>query len=277
MIRRAACLLPCLLLLLPVDADAQSARRQAPPPDPLFDHTLSVTGSLGYASTDTTVRLDASDGTPGTVLDAEDDLGLDEQDVAERLEITLRPRERHRIRLALAALPGDRRASVVPDEDLRVGDDVYAAGETLRSKLRFRAWSASYAYSVLRQPRFEVALSAGVASIGVLAETAVPERGASERFEETVPVPQLGVEASFRVTPRWYAEARYQYFDLSASDARGRLTQLDLAVMFQVNDHLSAGLGYALFDADADFRDPGDSGLFRFRTDGVMLVIRAGL
>jgi hypothetical protein len=47
--------------------------------------------------------------------------------------------------------------------------------------------------------------------------------------------------------------------------------------MFQVNDHLSAGLGYALFDADADFRDPGDSGLFRFRTDGVMLVIRAGL
>lgn len=277
MTRRASCLLPALLLMLPLHADAQSARRPAPPPDPLFGQTVSVTGSIGYASTDTTVRLDATDGTLGSVLDAEDDLGLDEQDVAERLEITLRPRERHRVRLALSALPGDRRGSVVPDEDLRVGDDVYAAGETLRSKLRFRAWSASYAYSVLRRPRFELALSAGVTSIGVLAETAAPARGASERFEETVPAPQLGIEASFRVTPRWYAETRYQYFDLSASDASGRLTQLDLGVMFQVNDHLAAGLGYVLFDAEADFREPGDSGLFRFRTDSVMLVIRAGL
>jgi hypothetical protein len=266
-----------IALALPLAAEAQSARRPVTPPDPLFDHTISVTGGIGIASPETVIRYDASDGTPGTTIDAEDDLGFDDQDMATRLDITLRPRKRHRVRLGLVALPGDRSASQVIEEDIRFGDDVYLAGETVESKLRLRAWSASYGYSFLRQPRYEFGVSVGFTSIGLLAEAGVPARGVREREEQTVPAPQVGADLSFRISPRWYAEARYQYFKVSADDASGRLTQLDAAVMFQVNPNLAVGLGWTSFDGDVELREAGDSGLFRQKTDSFLLQVRAGL
>jgi hypothetical protein len=270
-------LLLSLALALPLAAEAQSARRPAPPVDPLFDHRLSVTAGLGYGSLDTTLRIDASDGAPGTTLSAEEDLGLDDADLADRLEVTLRPRKRHRIRLGLAALTGDRRGSTVAEEDLLVGDDVFTAGETVDSRVRMRAWSASYAYSFLRRPRYEIGLSLGYTSVGLTAEAGVPSRGIRQRFEETVPAPQAGVDASFRFNRRWYAEARYQYFKVSEDDASGRLTQWEAAVMYQFNEHLSAGLAFTSFDGEVEFTEPGDSALFQQQTDSVLLQVRAGL
>lgn len=277
MIRRATRLLCCLLLLLPVAAVAQPARGTAPPRDPLFDDRLSVTVGVGAAWPETLVRYDASDGTRGTPLEAENDLGFDERETVTRLDVALRPRARHRLRLGLVALPDPRRATTVIAEDIRFGDDVYFAGDTVKSTLRLRAWSASYGYSFVRSPRLEIGASLGVTSLGLLAEAGVPARGLREREERTELVPQGGVDAAYRFGPRWHGEARYQYFELSGDDARGRLTQAEAAVMFQINPHLAAGLSYTDFDASVDLREPGDSARYRQRSGSVMLVVRAGL
>lgn len=270
-------LLLTVLTALPAVAEAQPARRGAPPPDPMLDHSISVTGGFGIASPETLIRYDASDGTPGTELEAEGDLGFDERELATRLDIVLRPRARHRFRLGLVALPEGRTASAVIDEDVRFGDDVYLAGETVESKLRLKAWSASYGYSFIRSPRMELGASLGVTSVGLLAESGVPARGLSEREERTVPAPQAGVDFAYLFGPRWHGEARYQYFKVSADDARGRLTQADVAVFFQINGHLAAGLGYTNFDASVDLLDAGDTGRYRQRSESLMLLIRAGL
>jgi hypothetical protein len=275
--RIAPWLLVPLAFLLAQAAAAQSVRRPAPPPDPLFDHTISVTGGFGLASPDTLIRYDASDGTAGTPLVAEDDLGFDDRENATRLEITLRPRKRHRLRLGLVALPEERSASEAIAEDIRFGDETFFAGETVQSKLRLRAWTVSYGYSFFRHPRFEAGASLGVASLGLLAEAGMPARGLREREEQTVPAPQAGVDLSFRITPRWYAEARYQYFRVDSSDVSGRLTQAEAAVMFQVNPHLAAGIAWTDFDVSVDLREVGDSGRFRQQTDAVLLQVRAGL
>lgn len=270
-------LIATLALALPLAAEAQSARRPAPPPDPLFGHTISVTGGLGYAAPETVLRFDAADGTPGTTLDGEDDLGLDDSERADRLEVTLRPRPRHRLRIGYASLPGERRAIEVIDQDIRFGDDLYFAGETVESRFRMRAWSASYAYSVVRRGRFEIGLSGGVTSIGVRAEAGVPARAIGESEEFTVLAPQAGLDASVRFSPRWYGELRYQYFKVQDPDADGQLTQVDAAVMYQINTNLAAGLGFSLFDGDVEFTDPGESSLYRQRSDSFLLMIRAGL
>jgi hypothetical protein len=266
-----------LLFVLPSVAGAQAARRGAPLPDPMLDQTISVTGGLGLASPETLIRYDAADGTPGTELKAEEDLGFDDRELATRLDVVLRPRARHRFRLGLVALPEGRSAGTVIDEDIRFGDDVYLAGETVQSKLRLKAWSASYGYSFIRSPRVELGASLGVTSLGLLAESGVPARGLSEREERTAPAPQAGAEFAWRFGPRWYGEARYQYFEISDDDARGRLTQGDAAVYFQVNGNLAVGLGYTDFDVRVDLFDAGDSGRYRQRSESVMLLVRAGL
>ena len=276
--RPAACLLPVLspLLLLPAVADAQSARR-AVPPDPLFDHRVSVTLAAGFAPLSTSVRLDGADGTPGTLLSGEDDLALAGDGVALGFDLTLRPRPRHRVRLGLEPLPGNRRARVALEEDIRFGDEVYLAGETVQSSLRLRAWSASYLYSILRIPSAEVALSFGLASLDLRAEAGVPARGVREREETWVPAPQLGAEATLRFSRRWYGELRYRYFDADLDDNRGTLYRIDLGVMYQLNPQLAVGLAVTRFDVEAERVESGDTGLFRQRTDSVMLAIRAGL
>ena len=47
--------------------------------------------------------------------------------------------------------------------------------------------------------------------------------------------------------------------------------------MYQLNPQLAVGLAVTRFDVEAERVESGDTGLFRQRTDSVMLAIRAGL
>lgn len=265
-----------LLLMLPASAAlAQSRPGSGPPPDPVFDHTVTIGASLGYGAADTRVRLDASDGTPGTLLDAERDLGLDAGELTGWVSVSLRPRPRHRIHAGLSYLPSDRRAREVLGEDIRVGEQVYFAGEEVETELRIRTWSIAYAYSFLRLPNAELAASVGVTSIGAYAEAGVPARAVIEVEERSVPAPQLGLEGAIRFRDRWYGEARLQYVRVKASGDEGSLNQLEAAIVFQFDPNIAAGLGYAAFEVDVQSNDTGDTGVFRYTSRGPRLFIRA--
>jgi hypothetical protein len=269
--------LPLLLatLAVPVAAQAATWREEPPPPDPVFDHTITLSAGVGYASQSTMVRLDASDGTLGTSLDAERDLGLAESEATGRLELILRPRPRHRIRAGFNYLPTDRKGRVELDQDIRFGDQVYLAGETVESKLRLRSWWMSYGFSFLRLPRAEVAASLGVTSLDLYAQAGVPARAVRETEERTVPAPQFGLDATFKLSERWYAEARYQYVDINQDQGNGTLRQLDAAVIFQFDPNIAVGLGYSRFDLKAEIRDTGDSGSFSYAANSPQLFLRA--
>jgi hypothetical protein len=270
--RRLSVLL--LVLAWPAVAGAQD-RYGEPEPDPVFDSTIAISGSIGYSWTDSTLRLDASDDTPGTSLDGERDLGLDANEMSGQLEVVLRPRPRHRVRLALNYLPSDRSASQVTDRDIYFGDDVYVAGDEVRSKLRIRTWSAAYAYSFLRSPSAEVAVSLGVTSIDFYAEVEVPARSLKEIEERSLPAPQLGLEAAVRFNSRWYGEARYQYVRLNASSVSGSLGQLDASVAYQLHPNVALGLGYTRFVGDVRKEQSGDSGRLAYSSSGPQLFLRA--
>jgi hypothetical protein len=266
-----------LLVLLGGSVAAQAQDRFGEkPPDPVFDATIAITAGLGYSWTDSTMRLDASDGTPGTPLDGERDLGLDGNEISGQLEVVLRPRPRHRIRLGLNQLPSDRSAEHVAAGDIFFGDNVYVAGDELHSELRIRSWSAAYSYSFLRSPQAEVAASVGVTSIDLYAEVGVPARGLKETEERSLPAPQLGIEATLRFSDRWYGEARYQYVRLNASNVSGSLSQMNLALAFQFHPNIAAGLSYAQFAGDIRKQQSGDSGRLAYSNRGPQLFLRVG-
>lgn len=263
------------LLLAATTAGAQVDPRQPPPPDPVFDTRVQIQASLGYATTSTTLRLDASDDTPGTELDAEQDLGLDDAELSGRVEVTLRPRPRHRVRLGLNYLPSDRSATVDLERDIVFGDQTYLVDETVDSALRIRTWSMSYSYSFLRFSRAEIAASLGITSIDFDAEAGVRARGVRETEERSAPAPQVGLEAAVRVYGNWYVEGRYQYVKIDADAGNGKFTQLDAALSWQFDPSIAVGLSYSNFDISVESVDPGDSGLIKYQTGGPQLFIRA--
>jgi len=254
--------LPALVLfvaLLPAMAVAQ----QRPPPfDPVFDARVSLGGGLGYGSVDTDFRFDANDGTRGTALNAEDDLGLDSGRLLGRAEVTLRPRPRHRVRLGTYFLPLKRDATQVLAADARFGNDQYFAGETVATELDLQIGTLSYTYSVIRRERTEVGLSIGIDMIDFRAELDVAARQLNEREEESGPAPLFGAEVAHQFRGRWYGEARLQYFSVSIDESEGSILQGELNALYRYRENVLFGAGLNYFDVALESNDPGDTGTF---------------
>ena len=124
-----------VLALMPLFAAAETTKTSD---DPVFDNRLTFSGSLVRGSASTKLRLDATDGTRGSDLDGETDLGLSGHNWLGRGEATLRPRPRHRVRLTHHFLKLDRRGSTTLARDNVFGDEtILAVGTTAELKAAY--------------------------------------------------------------------------------------------------------------------------------------------
>ena len=161
---------------------------------PFNDH-FRLTAALLSATADTELRLDADDGTPGTLVSAEDDLGLADRGEFADIEAEVRIRERHLVRFNYFRL--DRAATTTIARDIQFGNDTFAAGDEVESTLDLREFTATYAYRFLRQPRFEMYGSFGIHLTELVAAGRVRARNLREDEREVVPLPALGLGAEF--------------------------------------------------------------------------------
>jgi hypothetical protein len=259
-----------MMLILPVMAHAQmqAPDRLSSPQDDRF----RLSAGLLSATAETEMRLDADDGTPGTALTGEEDLGLRERSEVGDVEMEVRIRERHRVRFNFFQL--DRRATQALARDIQFGNDLYAVDDVVDSRIDLRTFGMSYAYELLRQERFELGLSLGLNIAQVDAEAEVDARRISERETRNGPVPAVGVHALFRISKRFHVEARGEYMQLTVSDIEGTVMNLRGALLYRFNRNLGLGLGYTSNEIEIISTDIGDTGQFKLKTSGGELFLR---
>lgn len=236
------------------------------------DDRFRITAGIFSASTQTDLRLDADNGAPGTELSAEDDLGLRDQGELANVEVEVRIRERHRVRLNYFA--SDRQASTTLTRTIQFGNDVYAVGDLVNSSIDLRMFGANYAYELLRVERYELGLSFGLSLIEVQADAEVPARRISEQESGTGPIPMFGAHALFRLSRRFHLEARGEYLQVRVNDLEGSLTNLHAGLLYRFNRNLGVGVGYTFFDTEVVSEDVDDSGEFKFGNSGAELFLR---
>lgn len=270
-------------LLLPglaaVALCAPAAALAGPPPkerDGLQYQRVAITGGLMMSSIKTDLRFDADDGTPGTLLSAEDDLGLDNKKLLGRGELMVRVNNRHRVRLANAFLPLTRRANKTLDTPIQFGNNAYIAGDNVLTELDLKLFALSYTYSPIRNEKFEVGLSFGIDFADYNARGAVLSRRLDEREEGTGPAPLFGVDGLWRISKRWYVEGRAQYLKVDFDTFSGKLAQYEANVLYQWKPGVAFSLGYGRFEIDIDSQDVGNSGQFKLTSSGPMLNVRVG-
>jgi hypothetical protein len=248
----------------------------APKPKPnVVEDRLRIEVNLLGASAGTKLRVDESPTLPGTQIDAERDLGLDDFQLLPQVELTLLPGERHLLRISAFAM--HRSAEKVIDKPISFDDQDYLVGERVDSRLNLTMFGLTYGYRLLVRQRGELSATLGVQVADVEANAVVRSRVVREAESGVAPLPLIGLEGRYDFTPRWAVEARAQYLQVNVSQVDGSILDARLAVTWRLNPYLAVGLGYRTFQIDVDSQDEDTPGFVDLSVDGPLLFVRASL
>jgi hypothetical protein len=245
-----------------------------PPPNVVEDR-LRVEVNLFGASPQTRLRVDESPTQPGTEIDAEKDLGLDDFELLPQVEFTLLPGERHLVRLSAFAI--HRSAQKRIEKPISFDNEDYLVNELVDSELNLTMFGLTYGYRFLVQQRGELSATFGVQVADVQANAVVRSRVVRESESGVAPLPLIGIEGRFDFTPRWAVEARAQYLKVDVSRVDGSILDARLALTWRLNPYLALGLGYRTFQIDVDSQDEDTPGFVDLSVDGPLLFVRASL
>jgi hypothetical protein len=248
----------------------------APKPKPnVVEDRFRAEVLLLNASFDTTVRVDESLTLPGTVINGEEDLGLDDSKLLAQGEITLLPGEHHLVRLS--GLSTHRSANKVIEREIVFDDEVYVVGERVDSTLNLTMVGLTYGYRFLLGQRAELTPTFGIQVAAVEANAVVRNRVLREEESGVAPLPLVGLEGRFDFTKRWSFEARAQYLTADIDEVDGSILDARAGITWRANPYLLFGLGYRTLSIEVDSRDEQDPGLVDLSTDGPLLFMRASL
>jgi hypothetical protein len=281
--RASAAAFPTLLALSLASWQAHAAEPTnsalpawAPAPKPnVVEDRFRVEVTLLGAGYDTEVRIDPSLSQPGTLINAEDDLGLDSSQFLPMAEITLLPGDHHLVRLS--GFSSRRSANTILDETIAFDDEVYLPGERVDSMLNLTMFGLTYGNRFLVKRRGELTVSFGVQVVEVEANAVVRSRVVREAESTVAPLPLIGLEGRFDFTQHWSGEARIQYVSGQYQDIDGTVMDARAAVTWRMNPYLVFGLGYRSFSVEVDSRDPDEPGFVDMTIDGPQLFMRASL
>ena len=248
----------------------------APKPKPnVIEDRLRLEVNLLGASATTKLRVDESPTLPGTEINAEDDLGLDDFQLLPQVELTLLPGERHLIRLSRFAI--DRSAATHLEKNISFDDQDYLVGERVDSILNLTMFGLTYGYRFIVAPRGEISASFGIQIADVEANAVVRSRVVRESESGVAPLPLLGLEGRFDFSPRWSMEARVQYLTVNETDVDGSILDARLGVTWRMNPYLLFGLGYRTFQIDVNSADEDTPGFVDLTVSGPLLFVRASM
>lgn len=229
-------------------------------------------GSYFAPSMTTDVRLDASNGTPGTLLSAEDDLGLDDQIDQARLEVMFRMHERHKLRVD--AFRTRRDGDVVLAQPIIFGDDVYNVNDRVISRASWQMLGFTYTYSFLRKEKFELGAGLGLHVLEAEARGEVRARNIREEGSGVGALPSVSIDGVWRISRRFSLNGRGQYFSANVSDFSGAMADYHLDVQYRWRQNFAVGLGYSLIDIDVESDSEDFPGLFNLNAKGPELFFR---
>jgi len=237
---------------------------------PVSDH-FYMRGIYFQPSVTTELRLDRTVLNEGTLLRAEDDLGLDDEINQGRMEFDIRMKERNHLRIDYFKLNRFREQPLAQDVDF--GNFTFDAGTPFRSKLDWRVLSLTYTYSFLKFDRFEAGAGLGIHIIEAHAEGREPGTTNFEKADQVGIFPTIAVNAAYRISKRWAVTVRGQSFSASPEDFEGKMSDYHADIQYRWRRNFAVGLGYSKYVTELLVSDDRPL-LFNMDTSGPELFFR---
>jgi len=205
-----------------------------------------------FASTNSSVRFGSG---TGVEVDLEDALGLDVSTTAWRFDARWRFTQnlRHKVDFSYYSIKRSGEKTVQNEFTIEDPTDpdgppiVIEVGSQIDSFLDFDILRASYSYSFLQDERVDFSANFGLfimpISTGFSATGVVNER-ADASF--TAPLPVLGLEFDFALTPKWFFRTGTQLFYLEYENFKGSLFRGSTTFEYRAWEHVAFGFGTEL-------------------------------
>jgi hypothetical protein len=238
---------------------------------PITDH-FALRGTFFAAALDTNLHLD-SGGVPGTLINAEHDLGMKGRLNQGRMELIFRLRERHRLRVDYfgSDRDGDRPIS----RDIIFAGNSFMSGDVVQSDLQYSMLSFTYSYSVFRTERFEVGAGFGVHLLQADARgtDVTLQQHAESSGVGAFPTPAL--DATWSISQRFAWTARAQYLSATVHGTSGSLADYHTDLQYRWRPNFEIGLGYEDIRAQLETQRSSSPAGFALSVKGPELFLRA--
>lgn len=253
-------LLVFLALFLPGIAAAQD------------DHRLGL--SLGVFVTDRSseTRVDASDGSPGTPIDLDPDLGLDASEAVVRLDGYFRFNDRHRLDISVFDLSRDATRQI--NTQLNWNGIVFPIDASLNSELDFNIYKLAYTWSFLRRGKGYLGVTGGLYIADVAVRLSAQNIAQVSANAITAPLPVIGLRGEYYLSNKWTLRGSAEFFRLEYEATEGSLTDLYAGIDYRLFDHAAIGLALNSVKLDVKVSDRDLVGALDWQYDGVLLFLK---
>jgi len=239
-----------LFLGLAVAGEVPSAERPLlqPPkfsiPSPITDR-FALRGMFYRPAINTIVRYDnAEAGTIGTLISAEDTLGLADSRNQGWVDMMFRLTPRHRIQAKY--YQQTRRGTALLTQDVEFGDETFTPADgQIRTGTDLRQLDLTYTYSLLRREKIELGLGIGIHLLQFEGSISAPLRFETETLDAAGPFPTLAGFATWRMTRRFSLNADVNYLTGSTDEVEAHYEAFNADVQFRMKRNLALGLGYS--------------------------------
>jgi hypothetical protein len=242
--------------------------------DPLYEEGVSFRLGGLQSSAETRLRVDAANGALGTSISLEDDLGFSDSEFLPTFDAVWRINPRHRIGLGYLRLARDSQKTI--SGEIRFGDQVFPVSSEVSSKFDSDIWSLTYGWSFYREGGNELALLLGLHTTKFSTKLETTTGSIAEAAERTIPLPTIGIQGSWAVSPSWRINGAVQVFSLEYDDYEGSFTTGSLAAEYRINRNFAVGAGYTLNDYNLDVTKGKARGSFEYQFNGPMIYVTGG-
>ena len=224
--------------------------------------------SVGYflPELDTTVIVTDADGTLGTGISFEKNLGLDDSESTAVLNIDWRFFKRHTLSYRYFDL--QRSATTTSSVSIAVGGEVFDVNLPIQSFFDVTAHEVSYSYSLMFDQKKELFVGLGISLqdlvLGIQGTESSPVPGEiiNSTLDSTAPLPTLNVGFIYAFSDKWVFQSRLGWLAVeldfgAGEDLSGEIINATAGIQWRAFKNVGFFAHYQLFDVNVDYLDTG--------------------
>ncbi|KFF03323.1 hypothetical protein [Flavobacterium reichenbachii] len=237
---------------------------------PWHGRRFKVSAGGFFPVNNTNVQIGTNNGSAGTQIDLEDDLGFSKSSSSFIAAFEWRISRRSRLGTEYFVL--NRSASKTLQKQIDFKDHTYYINTRVTSFFDVQIARIYYGYAFLSKPKYEAGLLIGAhvlfGDLGLRVDANQASLEYKDNFNFTAPLPDIGIWGEFVLGKRFGLSVNANYLSVKVDDISGRIVSYNLSLLYNVYQNFSLTAGYTGLNFRIDDHEERVNGFLKWGYNG---------